>query len=578
MAPEIYSGSAYSNKVDIYSLGALIFVMLTGRPPFLGSTQYGVQMKKIQNAISLPPGSKVDKCAVDMMSKMLHPEPKHRWSPIEFFDPNINPFFFSKYHDKFGDGYGDGSDRDGVPRVDRVVMTEFTAKGSKDKCGEETYGYTLISLVDLAQLRHILNCVITNFHMTNKLADRLQKAATKVSIKNDGAVPRLKIMAGLRRATRMYLRIMTLLRPSLEQKLKSTSTLERNDYHTSTRHITIHEETSTAQKNVGNERHQILEKMIFLHLEVVDRAKRATKTADHLEKQEAQQMYQEQFAQIGVAVNSSANQVRVPSDINTVTDDEKLPAAISAARDVQKYAFKAARAGMRLEQSSMDNCVGRRAINCYRSAALLCHSLLLHPVDGDKDPVRLHPESRRTFKAVAVYCESRIDHLEVAERESIAAAPIKKTDIGACVDTVGAEDLLESPNPDLQKGFNTSKPISSKTEDDDFPPPSYEDATTGAQAAKHGILKADGEDVTCPSHVPPAMHPDAALVSAELLSMGFSDDTVQEALSIAIKNKTGLQDIRSSSFKIAVIDILLANENKHNYIDNRMDCGLLCTE
>ena len=96
MAPEIYSGSAYSNKVDIYSLGALIFVMLTGRPPFLGSTQYGVQMKKIQNAISLPPGSKVDKCAVDMMSKMLHPEPKHRWSPIEFFDPNINPFFFLK--------------------------------------------------------------------------------------------------------------------------------------------------------------------------------------------------------------------------------------------------------------------------------------------------------------------------------------------------------------------------------------------------------------------------------------------------------------------------------------------------
>ena len=75
MAPEIYSGSAYSNKVDIYSLGALIFVMLTGRPPFLGSTQYGVQMKKIQNAISLPPGSKVDKCAVEELGLFLQTFP-----------------------------------------------------------------------------------------------------------------------------------------------------------------------------------------------------------------------------------------------------------------------------------------------------------------------------------------------------------------------------------------------------------------------------------------------------------------------------------------------------------------------
>ena len=37
MAPEIFKGAQYSEKADLWSLGIILFEMISGIPPFVGS-------------------------------------------------------------------------------------------------------------------------------------------------------------------------------------------------------------------------------------------------------------------------------------------------------------------------------------------------------------------------------------------------------------------------------------------------------------------------------------------------------------------------------------------------------------
>ena len=42
MAPEIVLGKPYDEKVDLWSLGCIVNIMLTGNAPFFGQTQTDV--------------------------------------------------------------------------------------------------------------------------------------------------------------------------------------------------------------------------------------------------------------------------------------------------------------------------------------------------------------------------------------------------------------------------------------------------------------------------------------------------------------------------------------------------------
>lgn len=59
MAPEIFNQSTYNEKCDVWSLGVIMYVMLTGRPPFFGDSDAEV-IKCVQRGVYPKKGTNTD--------------------------------------------------------------------------------------------------------------------------------------------------------------------------------------------------------------------------------------------------------------------------------------------------------------------------------------------------------------------------------------------------------------------------------------------------------------------------------------------------------------------------------------
>jgi calcium-dependent protein kinase len=81
-APEVITSnniSAYTSKCDLWSLGVLTYVMLSGKPPFWGNHQQFVsKQKKEQYPMKGEPWDKMDPKAKDFVKKLLKANPDER--------------------------------------------------------------------------------------------------------------------------------------------------------------------------------------------------------------------------------------------------------------------------------------------------------------------------------------------------------------------------------------------------------------------------------------------------------------------------------------------------------------------
>ena len=87
MAPEQIRGGAIDRRVDIYSAGVLLYLLLVGRPPFVGSTE-SVIYRVVHEAPALPsvvPGCERPAVYDEVLAVALAKDPAHRYTTATAF-------------------------------------------------------------------------------------------------------------------------------------------------------------------------------------------------------------------------------------------------------------------------------------------------------------------------------------------------------------------------------------------------------------------------------------------------------------------------------------------------------------
>ncbi|HZU00915.1 MAG TPA: serine/threonine-protein kinase, partial [Ktedonobacteraceae bacterium] len=87
LAPEVVKGSVADNRSDIYSLGILLFELLTGSPPFTGKNYLEIAQKHVREP--LPSLHKIRPdlpVALELvLNRALHRNPDHRFQSLKEF-------------------------------------------------------------------------------------------------------------------------------------------------------------------------------------------------------------------------------------------------------------------------------------------------------------------------------------------------------------------------------------------------------------------------------------------------------------------------------------------------------------
>jgi len=91
LAPEIITGAGHGKAADWWSVGILLFEMLTGRSPFLASNRNDMYKSMIQGNLRVPMFLSSE--AQDLLEKLLVPDPKKRLGTNGVEDITSHPFF-----------------------------------------------------------------------------------------------------------------------------------------------------------------------------------------------------------------------------------------------------------------------------------------------------------------------------------------------------------------------------------------------------------------------------------------------------------------------------------------------------
>lgn len=78
LAPELLLGNGYTKTVDWWTLGVLLYEMLTGLPPFYDENTNEMYRKILQEPLTFPSSDIVPPAARDLLTRLLDRDPQRR--------------------------------------------------------------------------------------------------------------------------------------------------------------------------------------------------------------------------------------------------------------------------------------------------------------------------------------------------------------------------------------------------------------------------------------------------------------------------------------------------------------------
>lgn len=96
MAPEVLTGKRYNEKVDIWSMGTIIFQLITGYVPFEGKNPVQVLQNILRGTYSFPQEIAISNNCKSIINNLLQANPEKRYNWKQFFE---HPFIKTKPED-----------------------------------------------------------------------------------------------------------------------------------------------------------------------------------------------------------------------------------------------------------------------------------------------------------------------------------------------------------------------------------------------------------------------------------------------------------------------------------------------
>ena len=86
VSPEILRNEEYTSKSDLYSVGIILYYMITKKYPFGDTSFEFFSNMRNENPLKFPIGMKIDKEMKDLMKKLITHHEKDRLSWENFFE------------------------------------------------------------------------------------------------------------------------------------------------------------------------------------------------------------------------------------------------------------------------------------------------------------------------------------------------------------------------------------------------------------------------------------------------------------------------------------------------------------
>ncbi|KAJ5556138.1 Serine/threonine-protein kinase gad8 [Penicillium pulvis] len=134
LAPELLLGNGYTKTVDWWTLGVLLYEMLTGLPPFYDENTNEMYRKILQEPLTFPSSDIVPPAARDLLTRLLDRDPQRRLGASGAAEIKSHHFFANidwrkllqrKYEPSFRPNVSDARDTDNFDE-------EFTSEKPQD--------------------------------------------------------------------------------------------------------------------------------------------------------------------------------------------------------------------------------------------------------------------------------------------------------------------------------------------------------------------------------------------------------------------------------------------------------------